>query len=365
MILVNNPGTWAHIFSPLQHAKWHGCTPTDLVFPFFLFAVGNAMAFVIPKLKTGHYSSFWKKTITRTLLIFSIGLFLNWSPFIKWVNESIEFKVWDNIRILGVLQRIAIAYFFAMIICFFLEKKKIIFVSLLILLIYWILNIVFGNSTDPFSLSGFFGTQIDLKILGLSHIYKGEGVPFDPEGLMSTIPAIIQICIGYLAGNFIQEKGKNFEMLSKLFIAGMILLVFGLIWDLAFPINKKIWSSSYVLYTSGLAICCIGFMIYFIEFKNRKNILTSFFDVFGKNPLFIFVLSGFLPRASAMFRWVKEIDDVGNKHYTSFFPWFYEAVCKPISSDLKMGSLLYAIIIIIFYWLIAYLLDKRKIYIKV
>lgn len=365
MILVNNPGTWGHIFSPLEHAKWQGCTPTDLVFPFFLFAVGNAMSFVIPKLKTDNSFIFWKKTIKRTLLIFAIGLFLNWSPFIKWVNESIEFKLWENVRILGVLQRIAIAYFFAMMICFFLKKKKIIIVSILILLIYWILNIVFGNSVDPYSLSGYFGTQVDIKVLGLSHIYKGEGIPFDPEGLISAIPAIIQICIGFLVGNFIIEKGKSFEMLSKLFVAGIILIVLGLLWDLEFPINKKIWSSSYVLYTSGLAILTIGFMIYFIEFKNQKNTITRFFDVFGKNPLFIFVLSGFLPRVSAMFRWVKDIDELGNKHYTSFFPWFYETVCKPISSDLRIGSLLYAIIIIIFYWVIAYLLNKKKIYIKV
>ncbi len=365
MILVNNPGTWGHIFSPLEHAKWQGCTPTDLVFPFFLFAVGNAMPFVIPKLKTDNSFIFWKKTIKRTLLIFAIGLFLNWSPFIKWVNESIEFKLWENVRILGVLQRIAIAYFFAMMICFFLKKKKIIIVSILILLIYWILNIVFGNTIDPYSLSGYFGTQVDIKVLGLSHIYKGEGVPFDPEGLISAIPAIIQICIGFLVGNFIIEKGKSFEMLSKLFVAGIILIVFGLLWDLEFPINKKIWSSSYVLYTSGLAILTIGFMIYFIEFKNQKNTITRFFDVFGKNPLFIFVLSGFLPRVSAMFRWVKDIDELGNKHYTSFFPWFYETFCKPISSDLRLGSLMYAIITIMFYWFLSYILDKKKIYIKV
>jgi predicted acyltransferase len=364
MILVNNPGSWSFIYSPLQHAKWHGCTPTDLVFPFFLFAVGNAMAFVLPKLKT-NTKLFWIKVLKRTLLIFAIGLFLNWSPFIKWQDNEIVFKKWESIRILGVLQRIALAYFFAMILCYFLKPKQIIAVSFIILLFYWGLLLFFGNNLDPFSLSGFWGTQIDLTILGISHIYKGEGIPFDPEGLISSITPIIQVCIGYLVGNFIIQKGKCFEMLSKILIAGLALTMLGLLWDISFPINKKIWTSSYVLYTSGLAILTIGFMIYFIEFKNSKNFITQFFDVFGKNPLFIFVLSGFLPRVSAMFRWIQYTDENGKDHYTSFFPWFYETVCKPISPDLRNGSLLYAIIIILFYWSIAYYLNKKKIYIKV
>lgn len=364
MILVNNPGSWSFIYSPLQHAKWHGCTPTDLVFPFFLFAVGNAMAFVLPKLKSDS-TLFWMKVLKRTVLIFAIGLFLNWSPFIKWLDSEIVFKKWESIRILGVLQRIAIAYFFAMILSYFLKPKQIIIVSAIILLTYWGILALLGNSIDPYSLSGFWGTKIDITFLGITHIYKGEGVPFDPEGIISTITPIIQVCVGYLIGKFIIEKGKSFEMLSKLFIAGIILIVFGLLWDLEFPINKKIWTSSYVLYTSGLAILTIGFMIYFIEFKNSKNFITQFFDVFGKNPLFIFVLSGFLPRVSAMFRWVHHTDENGTIHYTSFFPWFYETVCKPISSDLRNGSLLYAIIIILFYWSIAYYLNKKKIYIKV
>jgi predicted acyltransferase len=364
MILVNNPGSWGYIYSPLQHAKWHGCTATDLVFPFFLFAVGNAMAFVLPKLKADT-KLFWIKVLKRTLLIFAIGLFLNWSPFIKWQDNEIVFKKWESIRLLGVLQRIALAYFFAMILCYFLKPKQIIAVSSIILLFYWSLLLFFGNNLDPFSLSGFWGTQIDITILGISHIYKGEGIPFDPEGLISSITPIIQVCIGYLVGNFIIQKGKSFEMLSKILIAGLALTMLGLLWDISFPINKKIWTSSYVLYTSGLAILTIGFMIYFIEFKNSKNFITQFFDVFGKNPLFIFVLSGFLPRVSAMFRWIQYTDENGKDHYTSFFPWFYETVCKPISPDLRNGSLLYAIIIILFYWSIAYYLNKKKIYIKV
>ena len=154
-------------------------------------------------------------------------------------------------------------------------------------------------------------------------------------------------------------------MLSGLLVAGIVLTVTGYCWDLVFPINKKIWTSSYTIYTTGLAILTIGVMIYAIEFKGTKGAWSRFFDVFGKNPLFIFVLSGFLPRVLGMFRWVTETDADGTKHYTSFLPWFYNTLCKPIADDPRVGSLVYALLMIGFYWLIVYVLDKKKIYIKV
>ena len=365
MILVNNPGSWAHIFSPLDHAFWHGCTPTDLVFPFFLFAVGNAMSFVMPKLALGNATDFWKKVIKRTVLIFAIGLFLNWSPFVKWSDHDLIFKVWDNVRILGVLQRIALCYFFASIIVYYGKSRGALFIGMLILVIYWALNILLGASGDPYSLSGYFGNAIDQKILGVSHIYKGEGVPFDPEGLVSMFPAIVQVIMGYLVGEYIQAKGKNFEMLAQLLLTGIILVLAGWIWDFSFPINKKIWTSSYVLYTTGLAIIALGMFIYLLEFKEAKGKWSHFFDVFGKNPLFIFVLSGFLPRVLALLRWVDHTDEKGAPVYTSVFPWFYEHICKNINRDLRIGSLLYALCFIGFMFSLAYLLDKKKIYIKV
>jgi len=366
MILVNNPGSWAHIFDPLEHAPWHGCTPTDLVFPFFLFAVGNAMAFVMPRFEEAGPAHFWKKVLKRTLLIFAIGLFLNWSPFVKWDGENLIFKIWENVRILGVLQRIAIAYFFASVIVFYAKARGAYVIGAIILLLYWFICLTLGSSGDPYSLSGWFGTSIDLKILGISHMYKGEGVAFDPEGLASAGPAIVQVIFGFLVGQYIQQKGKNFEMLSGLMIAGLVLVFTGYCWDMVFPINKKIWTSSYVLYTSGLGILTLSSLIYLIEFKSVKGVWSKFFDVFGKNPLFIFVLSGFLPRILALLRWVDHIDGTtGKKVYTSAFPWFYENVCKNIATDLRVGSLLYALITIAFYWSIVYMLDKKKIYIKV
>ncbi len=172
MILVNNPGTWSHIFTPLEHAPWHGCTPTDLVFPFFLFAVGNALAFVMPSLEAGGTAFFLKKVLKRTALIFLIGLFLNWSPFVQWSNNELVFKYWADpenplkgIRILGVLQRIALCYCFASLIIYFFKIKGAFIISAIILLGYWVLC-WWANPTDPYSLQGWFGTPIDKAILG-------------------------------------------------------------------------------------------------------------------------------------------------------------------------------------------------------
>ncbi len=365
MILVNNPGNWAFIYSPLGHASWHGCTPTDLVFPFFLFAVGNALSFVMPKLQNASAAEFWIKITKRTLLIFGIGLFLNWSPFLKWSDAVLVFKPWENVRILGVLQRIALCYFFASIIIYYGKSKIALFIGMMILVIYWVLTYSLGATGHPFSLSGYFGNAIDQSILGVTHIYKGEGVPFDPEGLTSTLPAIVQVILGFLVGEYIQLKGKNYEMLAQVLLTGVLLVVVGYIWDFSFPINKKIWTSSYVLYTSGLAMITLGMLIYLLEFKNAKGAWSHFFDVFGKNPLFVFVLSGFLPRVLALLRWVDHVDAEGKPVYTNALPWFYEHVCKNIATDLRIGSFLYALCIIAFFGILAYSLDKKKIYIKV
>lgn len=372
MILVNNPGSWSHIYAPLKHAGWHGATPTDLVFPFFLFAVGNALAFVMPRLEAAGTRAFLQKVIKRTVLIFAIGLFLNWWPFVRWSGESLVFKHWvdpenpeNGIRILGVLQRIALAYFFASLIIYFFKIRGAFLVATILLLLYWWLCLAFGDPVDPFSMQGWFGNQIDRAVLGVAHMYKGEGVPFEPEGIASTVPAIVQVIFGYFVGDYIQKKGSNPDMLTNLFVAGCMLVFTALCWEMVFPINKKIWTSSYVLYTTGLAILILSIMIYLLEFRNQKGAWTKFFDVFGKNPLFIFFLSGFLPRLLSLLRWPDHVSAEGKTVYTSPLPWFYENICKPLFANPKNASLMYAIALIIFYWAICYWLDRKKIYIKV
>lgn len=365
MILVNNPGSWSHIFDPLEHARWHGCTPTDLVFPFFLFAVGNAMAFVMPRWENDNTPAVLGRILKRTILIFAIGIFLNWAPFVRWDGEELVYRTFGTLRFFGVLQRIALAYCFAALIVYFFKARGAFVASVFMLLLYWFLCLALGNPADPYSLEGFFGTGLDRKILTPAHMYKGEGVPFDPEGIASTLPAIVQVIFGYFVGRYIQLKGKNFEMLSNLFVAGCVLVFTGFCWDLVFPINKKIWTSSYVCYTTGLALMVLSVMIYLIEFREYKGAWSRFFSVFGKNPLFIFVLAGFLPRVQGLLRWVDHINENGKKVYTTPFSWFYEHICKPLSDKPEVGSLVYALVTIAFYWVIVWWLDRKKIYIRV
>lgn len=365
MILVNNPGNWSHLFAPLDHARWHGCTPTDLVFPFFLFAVGNAMAFVLPKLEAEN--NFWKKVIKRTLLIFLIGLLLNWFPFVKY-NEagSLVAKPFETLRIFGVLQRIALSYFFAAVIIHFFKAGGAFVAGCCLLLLYWLLCIV-ANPSDPYSITGWFGTSIDLAVLGDKHLYHGEGVAFDPEGIMSTIGSIVQVIFGYLAGNYIVQKGKTHEMLNGLFVTACVLIFTGFMWDMFFPINKKIWTSSYTVYTTGLALLVLGLLIYVIEFKKSTGAWSSFLNVFGKNALFIFVLSGVLPRLLALIRIENGVDPItGKPKLLSPFGWFYEYACKPIFAfEPKIGSLLYALCFIAMMWFFAWLMHRKKWYVRV
>ncbi len=378
MILVNNPGSWSHIFAPLAHANWHGATPTDWVFPFFLFAVGNAMAFSLPKWKIAGASSFWKKIIKRTLLIFIIGLLLNWYPFGSFIDGQWVFRPWvsaDNpnsgVRIPGVLQRIALCYGFAAVIIYFFKERMIIYVSIIILLLYWLLCGWLGAPGDPYSLSGYFGTAIDRQVLGVAHMYKGEGVPFDPEGITSTLPAIVQVLIGYLAGSFIRKRGQmthsgsDYKALSMLLLSGMLLLLLANGWNYLFPINKKIWTSSYVLYAGGWSLLILSGLIYLIEFQSKKGFATEWFAVFGKNPLFIFVMSAVVPKTLRLIQWQTGTNQSGELVYTSPLPWLYQHICKPVSENLKWGSLLYAIIFVMFFWALAYWMDRKKIYIKV
>jgi predicted acyltransferase len=397
MILVNNPGSWEHIYGPLEHAPWHGLTPTDLVFPFFLFAVGNALAFVMPRLEAGGSGVFWRKVIKRTLLIYGIGLFLNWWPFVRWQDGHLVANGWTwvnsegrvvGVRVLGVLHRIALCYFFASIIIYYLKTRLAFLVGLLILLFYWLLCYL-GNPSDPYSLTGWFGTDIDKAILHEPHMYRENGVVFDPEGLMSTLPAIVQVIFGFLVGNYIFQRSKlassmpkeivltsdeirrekenhpYYVIITGLFIAAMAFLVAGYVWDLSFPVNKRIWTSSYVVVTTGMATAILATLIYAIEVKGMHGWWTRFFDVFGKNALFVFALSAFLPRGLRLIRIPNGVDDKGNPSYISPWNWPYERIYKHIPGDPRIGSLCFALTVILFMWAICYWMDKKKIYIKV
>ena len=390
MILVNNPGSWSHLYSPLAHAPWHGLTPTDLVFPFFLFAVGNAMAFVMPRLEAAGDVIFWRKVARRSLLIFAIGLFLNWWPFVRYVDNELIFTGWtwtdtdgrtNGVRIFGVLQRIAVCYFFASILVYYLKARGAFLAALILLLLYWLLTYTLGSPVNPYSLEGYFGTALDKTILHEPHMYRGEGVPFDPEGLSSTLPAIAQVIFGYLVGAYLRNRTKMntetagsgtasvvsplYQILTGLFITAMAFLLAGYAWSLSFPVNKKIWTSSYVMVTTGMAIAILATLIYFIEMKSNRSWWTRFFDVFGKNALFVFALSAFLPKGLRLIRIPAGVNAQGNPVYTNPWNFLYDKAYKFVPGDPKIGSLLFALTVITFMWAICYWLDKKSIYIKV
>jgi len=350
MITVNTPGSWSYIYPPLEHSKWHGCTPTDLVFPFFLFVVGVSMFFSFSKYNNSLNKDSLLRIGKRTLLIFAIGLFLNSFP--QWMTD------YSKLRILGVLQRIAIAYGLGSLIVLATPKKYLPFVGAGILLIYWGILSYFGGA-DPYSLADNAAIPFDKAILGESHLYKGFGLPFDPEGLLSTIPAIVTVICGYLTGLVIKQTEK-IKVPQTLALYGIAGVVAGFLWSFLFPLNKPLWTSSYVLYAAGWALLVLALLIWIIDLKGYTK-WTSFFVVFGMNPLFIFALSGLYAKSITRFIHITEDDGRIVNGYT----WLYQHVFVPLSSEPKISSLLFALSHIVLYWMIGWVLYKKKIFIKV
>ena len=353
MILVNTPGSWSTIYAPFKHAAWHGFTITDLVFPTFLFVVGNAMSFSMRKFREKGDAVFLKKVFKRTILIFLIGLFLSAFPFFYRSGGELVLKDFTSMRIMGVLQRIALCYFFASLIVKYFRFKGSIIAGLVILFGYWGIMYWFGDPSAPYSLEGNAALKFDLLFISPENLYKGFGIPFDPEGLLSTLPAIVNVIAGYVAGVFIQRLGNNLTTVWKLIVAGIIFVVLGQAWDLVFPINKPIWTSSYVLLTIGWDLIIIGALIWIIEVASIKK-WTYFFEVFGKNPLFIFVMSG-------VFVMLMNIILIGD---STMKGWIYQNFYLSWLTDYN-ASLLFAITYVLLLWLMGYWMDKKKIYIKV
>lgn len=354
MIIVNCPGSWEYVYAPLLHAPWHGFTPTDLVFPSFLFAVGNAMAFVMHKYENQPGSVFWIKILKRTFIIFLLGFLMYWFPFFREADGGgLELKPLAETRIPGVLQRIALCYFFASIILHYGSKTFAFWFSIFALVGYWIISYVFGDPSDPYSLTGNAGLKLDLFLLGENHLYHGEGIPFDPEGLLSTLPSVVNVIAGFFAGDYIRRNGNSYEGIAKLMIAGSVLILVAFIWDMAFPINKKIWTSSFVLLTVGLDLLILSILIYSVEIYRRQR-WTYFFVVFGRNPLFIYLLADVLITLMVMI----PVAD------TNLQQWFYEDMFGSFSGPV-LASFLFAVCFMLLNWTVGLFLDKMRIYIKV
>jgi len=354
MIIVNTPGNYDTTYAPLLHAKWFGFTPTDLVFPSFLFAIGNAMSFVMRKWERMKQSQVLIKIFKRSFIIFLLGFLMYWFPFVKVdaMNNISSFPIGET-RILGVLQRIALCYLAASLMIWYLKPKMIWIISLVLLFGYWILLYVFGDAGRELTMTGNAGLKLDLWLLGENHLYHGEGIAFDPEGLLSTLPAIVNIFGGYFAGVWIQKKGSSYEGITKLLLAGVALTSIGYLWDMSFPVSKKLWTSSFVMLTIGLDCIIIGSLMYIIEFYKNER-WTNFFEIVGKNPLFIYLLSEIL---------VILLFTIHMAGGITLYEWIYQHIF--VYTGAYFGSFLFAITFSLFCWSVSWWMDKKKIYIRV
>ncbi|WP_190810274.1 acyltransferase family protein [Flagellimonas sp. S3867] len=344
MILVNTPGTWSNVYAPLLHAKWHGYTPTDLVFPFFLFIVGTSIVFAYQNKEANKAT--YKKISIRALKLIGLGLFLGAFtisfPFIK------EFA---QIRFPGVLQRIGVVFFFAAILFLNLDWKKLIVTTVFLLIGYWLLMAfvpVEGIASTFERAPNNLANYLDVQVFG-THNYKPD---YDPEGLLSTIPAIVSSILGIFTGLVLTSKQE--KKTTILFGLGGALLIIGHLWDFIFPINKALWTSSFVLVTAGWANVVLALIYYLTDVKGIK--FGSIFRYAGANAIVVYFLSSFITK---LFYSIKVDGD------TSLHGWLFNKIYVHDFISMEFSSLLYGLSVVSFYCLIAYVLYKKKIFIKV
>jgi predicted acyltransferase len=364
MILVNNPGSWSYIYPPLEHAKWHGCTPTDLIFPFFLFIVGVAMPFSFAKYTPGNTPEnrptrqVYLRIIRRGLVLFALGLFLTlFSFFLDFTLKEIPIDL-SKIRIMGVLQRISLAYIITAFLVLQISQRSLWIFSGISLLGYWgAMQLIpvpdFGAGN--LSPEGNFAGYIDRMILGSQHLYQGG--PFDPEGLFSTIPAVVTVLIGYFTGLWLQKQQVKSSTSVNLVIWGLGCLIIGIFWGFVFPINKSLWTSSYVVYTAGWALLVLALCYEVVEVRGLKK--WGFpWEVMGLNAIFLFVASGVVGRILVK-------TSVGSgKDAVSIKTWIYNNLFSACAGNMN-GSLLFAIANLLLWWLVLYFMYRRRWFLKI
>jgi predicted acyltransferase len=347
MIIVNNPGSWDYVYPPLEHSKWNGCTPTDLVFPFFLFIVGMSTFFSLKKYGNEINGSSLLRIFRRTFTIFALGLFLGIFPYFG--------RDYSTLRIMGVLQRIALAYGIAAILCLTVKREYLWVLIAVLLLFYWGLLAFFGGP-GPYTLEGNFVLKADIAVLGKNHLYQGYGIPFDPEGLVSTIPSVCTVLIGYFIGELVGKGSSDGKTALKIIILGACAFGLGYLWNIIFAINKPLWTSSYVLYTAGLAMILFS-VIYLVADVFKLGIVGIFFTIFGTNALFSYFLAGIWTRMMLL------IHVHSGSGKMTLYSWFYEKVCVPVAGNMN-GSLIFAVVEMLIIWGFALFLYKKKIMIR-
>jgi predicted acyltransferase len=353
MLLVNDPGSWAHIYDPLEHAPWNGWTPTDLIFPFFVFIVGVAMTMSFGKLieRGAARSDLLLKTAKRALLIFLVGMIAVHA--FPWIGYD-----YAHLRIPGVLQRIAIAYFFAATIYLFTSTRGQIIAIATLLLGYWALQTLVpvpGGYAGVLQPGQDFGAYIDRAVFGTDHLWRSAKT-WDPEGLLSTMPAIGTALLGALAGTWLRSPRTQIEKALGLFIGGAVLMAAGGMWGWVFPINKSLWTSSYVLFTAGFACQFLGLCYWLVDIKGYQRWAKPFV-IYGMNAIAAFVLSAWFARTLNLVKVGGPDGPIALK--TFIYKTFYESWLAPINA-----SLLFAITYVLFFLGVLTIMYRRKIFIK-
>ncbi len=364
MLLVNNPGSWGHLYAPLAHAEWIGLTPTDLVFPFFMFVMGVSMYFSLKKYQFTLSGKLLWKIVRRTVILFLIGWAVGiFARFVyglsgdKTVSEILENL--DTLRALGVFQRLALVYFFGSMIAVLCKHKFIPWIIALILVAYaFILGLGHGYE---FSLDNIIA-RIDLSVLGEKHLYTetvdGVTLPIDPEGLLSTLPCIAHVLIGFMVGKIIMQTHNHADRISKLLLTGFILMLSGWLLSYGIPVGKKMWSSTFVLITCGLAMSILALLIHVVDVKGKKR-WSRFFEAFGVNPLMLYLCGTVLAIVfGAVPLWY---DAEGAK--VTVHSLVYDGLLDIFQP--KTASCLYAILFVCLNWVLGYVLYKKKIYVKI
>ncbi len=381
MLLVNDPGSWSHIYPPLAHAPWHGWTPTDLIFPFFLFIVGitTHLSLSTRRARGDDERTIRNQIIRRGALIFVFGLLVNGFPYFAWgdvpgvtdptILQRITHRL-ETWRVTGVLQRIGIAYMIAALITLRTTLRQQVTIIAGLLFGYWFVMTVLpvpGEGTigallldTPARTMAAWTDRLalDWTRWGLgNHLWVG-GVKWDPEGVLSTVPAIATVLLGNLAGRWIAQRRPLTERLSGLYAVGALGMMFGAMWHWVFPINKSLWTSSYVVFTGGLACVTLATVIWAVDFHKSRG-WTKPFVVFGVNPILAFVGSGVMARCIySIFKVTQDGQRISLQswlHQTLFLSWL-----SPINA-----SLAFAITFVLFWYGILYVLHKRDIILKV
>ena len=348
MILVNDPGSWDFVYPPLRHAEWHGWTPTDLVFPFFVFIVGVSISLSLSRPKTDgeEKRALHLKIFRRSILIFALGLLLRLIPHFDFAS----------VRILGVLQRIALCYLFAALLYLHLGSRGRLGAAVMLLAGYWAalkFIPVPGYGAGGLEYSGNLVSYIDLKLLA-GHLYEPA---FEPEGLLSTFPAIATALLGTLAGDWLRSKRGPESKTIGLLSAGAALTALGLALHPYFPINKKLWTSTFVLFTAGAALLLLALCYFVIDVRGWKKWATPFL-VFGTNAIAAYVGSGLMVKLLALVK----VSSGGEQ--LPLLPWIYKHLFVPWAGNLN-GSLAYAVCYVILWLALMTPLYRRKIFIKI